>query len=179
MVTEGKKIKLRGYIMDDYDQLRYWLKGDQEWKKLDAPYFKKLTDEEVEASILKQIEADKIPDVFPTSMVIADIESNRLIGEVTRYWICKKTRWPAMGVLIYDPGNWGKGYATEAIRIWEQIVWDGLPDSWRIDIETWSGNGGMMKVAEKLGYKLEGRFTKARKVGEIFYDDLQYGKLRD
>ena len=37
----------------------------------------------------------------------------------------------------------------------------------------------MMKLAEKLGYQLEGRFRKARIVGEEHYDALGYGMLRD
>ena len=75
--------------------------------------------------------------------------------------------------------NWGKGYATEAIALWTKMVFAQLPDIWRIDMATWSGNVGMMKVAEKVGYTLEGRFRKARIVDNKYYDSLRYGILRE
>ena len=117
MEIKGTKIKLRSYLDKDYDVLRDWLKGDQEWKKTDGPYFSKPTDEEVEESILKQIERDKTPRPVPGSLAIADIDTDILIGEVTRYWICKETKWVAIGILIYDPAMWGRGYATEALHV--------------------------------------------------------------
>lgn len=178
MEIAGNKIKLREYRDDDYTQLKYWCKGDQEWKKLDGPYFKKPQDDEVDAIIDKQMEKDRAHTGVPSSLVIADLYTDSFYGEVTRYWICKKTEWPALGILIYDPQHWGKGYATEALTLWEQYLFANMPCSWRFDIETWSGNIGMMKVAEKLGYKLEGKFTDARRVGDKFYDSLRYGKLR-
>ncbi|MBS1617825.1 MAG: GNAT family N-acetyltransferase [Bacteroidetes bacterium] len=175
----GTKIKLRAYTKDDYDTLRHWLKGDQEWKKYDGPYYRKPTDEEVEVSIVKQIERDKITIDAPYSLAIADIHTDIIIGEVTRYWICRETKWVAVGILIYDPALWGRGYATEALGMWSDLLFDKMPDSWRFDLETWSGNIGMMRVAEKIGYKLEGRFTNARKVNGKFYDSVRYGKWRE
>ena len=179
MEIAGKKIKLRHYRQKDYDVMRFWLKGDQEWKKYDGPYYAKNTDEEVEENILKQIERDKTPMAVPSSLVIADMSDDRFLGEVTRYWICRETKWVALGILIYNPEDWGKGYATEAMGMWQDFLFDTMPDSWRFDISTWSGNLGMMRVAEKLGYKLEGRFTNARRVNGKYYDSMRYGKCRD
>ena len=178
MEIKGTKIKLRSYEEKDYDVLRHWLKGDQEWKRTDGPYFAKPTDDEVEESILKQIEKDKTSGAVPFRFAIADIDTDELIGEVTRYWICKETKWVAIGILIYDPALWGRGYATEALSMWSDFLFDNMTDSWRFDLDTWSGNVGMMRVAEKIGYKLEGRFTNARKVDGKYYDSVRYGKWR-
>jgi RimJ/RimL family protein N-acetyltransferase len=178
VLIQGHQVKLRSYIEADYPLLRHWMKGEQAWKKLDAPYYIKPTDVEADAIVDKQIETDKLGAEPPAYLAIAHATDDYFIGEVTRYWICKRTRWPALGIIIYDPSYWGKGYATGALSLWQEYLWDAMPDSWRMDIETWSGNEGMMRVASKLGYKLEGRFTDARKVDGRYYDGLRYGKLR-
>ena len=54
-----------------------------------------------------------------------------------------------------------------------------IPDIVRLDLRTWSGNTGMMRLAEKLGYKLEAVFRKARIVEGTYYDGLGYGVLRE
>ena len=42
-----------------------------------------------------------------------------------------------------------------------------------------SGNHGMMRLAEKLGFLQEARFRKARIVRGEYYDGLGYGVLRE
>ena len=54
-----------------------------------------------------------------------------------------------------------------------------MPAIARLDLRTWSGNRGMMRLAEKLGYVEEARFRKARIVKGQFYDGMGYGVLRE
>jgi len=49
----------------------------------------------------------------------------------------------------------------------------------RLDLRTWSGNRGMMRLAEKLGYAQEARFRRARLVTGAYYDGMGYGVLRE
>ncbi len=173
-------IYIRPYIAEDVQYLAKWNLGPQEWKKWDAPYFAKLDDEEMAKKIdllSEAIENDEL-QTFDMNKVIALTKNNQMIGDVSWYWL-DETPWPAIGICIYDPKNWGKGYATEAIALWTKMVFAQLPDIWRIDMATWSGNVGMMKVAEKVGYTLEGRFRKARIVDNKYYDSLRYGILRE
>lgn len=44
---------------------------------------------------------------------------------------------------------------------------------------TWSGNGAMMAVAEKLGFLKEGQFRKVRYYQGQDYDSMKYGILRE
>jgi RimJ/RimL family protein N-acetyltransferase len=53
------------------------------------------------------------------------------------------------------------------------------PEIVRLDMRTWSGNTRMMRLAEKLGFKLEACFRKARIVNGEYYDGLGYGLLRE
>jgi len=48
-----------------------------------------------------------------------------------------------------------------------------------VGLTTWSGNISMMKSAEKIGYKLEGRIRKVRYHMNEYFDSIKYGVLRE
>jgi putative hydrolase of HD superfamily len=48
----------------------------------------------------------------------------------------------------------------------------------RIGLTTWSGNIGMMKLAEKLWFKKEAVYRKARIYNGKYYDSVSYGILK-
>lgn len=102
-----------------------------------------------------------------------------MIGQVSRYWLSEETHWLAVGIVIYDPNLWSKGYGAEALGLWMNYLFETIPELVRLDLQTWSGNLGMMRLASKLGYQLEGRFRKARMVSGVYYDGLGYGILRE
>ena len=106
-------------------------------------------------------------------------ESGELIGRVSRYWQSEETDWLSLGVVIYDSAHWGRGLGTEALGLWTEHVFEAMPQLVRLDLRTWSGNPGMMRVAEKLGYREEARFRKARVVDGEHYDGMGYGVLRE
>src|SRR5690606_15425534 len=101
------------------------------------------------------------------------------LGMVTRYWISEETNWSAVGLVIYDPKHWGQGLGYEALGLWCAYLFETNPDFVRLDLRTWSGNVGMMKLAEKLGFLREAVFRKARIVNGDYYDGLGYGILRE
>ena len=113
------------------------------------------------------------------NLVVADRESDRLIGLVTWSWESEETYWPVVGIVLYEPATWGYGLGYEALGLWSDYLFDALPAIARLDLRTWSGNRGMMRLAEKLGYTLEARFRKARLVEGAYYDGLGYGVLRE
>ena len=102
-----------------------------------------------------------------------------MIGQVSWYWISEETNWPALGIVIYDPQNWRKGIGNEALGLWSDYLLQAQPLFMRLDLRTWSGNAGMMRLVQKLGFKEEARFRNARLVDGQYYDGLGYGVLRD
>ena len=84
-----------------------------------------------------------------------------------------------VGIVIFDPTIWGQGIGYQALGLWTQYLFDTMPQIVRSDLRTWSGNLGMMRLAEKLGYREEARFRNARIVEGNYYDGLGYGVLRD
>ena len=151
------------------------------WQELDGPYYPKATADEV----LKKIDALHIlieGGSWPTpcfDLPVVDRESDRLIGRVNRYWQSEETQWLSLGIQIFDPRGWGRGLGFEALGAWTDHLFHSMPELLRLDLRTWSGNRGMMRLAEKLGFREEARFRRARIVDGEAYDAMGYGILRE
>jgi putative hydrolase of HD superfamily len=181
IILSGKQILLRDWLLADLDQFAYWLQPGHHWKEFDAPYYKVTTADDIPALIDRirtRIETGNI-SIPRQNLIIAEQQQNRLIGQVSRYWISEETNWLAAGIVIYNSSLWSHGYGTEALGLWTGYLFDAFPDLARLDLQTWSGNKSMMRLATKLGYQLEGRFRNARIVNGNYYDALGYGILRE
>jgi len=92
-------------------------------------------------------------DDFGT-MLITD-KSDRIVGEITYF----KGLWymPGyeVGYQIYRNEDRGKGYTTEALRIFTAYIFESKKIN-RLEIELTAGNIASRKVAEKCGFKFEG-----------------------
>ncbi len=175
------KIVLRDWMFDDLEVYAYWLQPQHNWQQLDGPYFKKTSVDEIPELIVRvraRIETANFANPRH-NLVIADAQHNRMIGLVSRYWISEETHWLAAGIVIYDSLLWGKGYGRAALGLWTNYLFHQLSSIVRLDLQTWSGNLGMNRLALKLRYRLEGQFRKARIVDGEYYDAMGYGILRD
>jgi len=181
VLLEGRKIVLRDWIKADLSLYKKWQLGDYAWMDYNGPYYGKLTLEEVEKfleKLEKRINENNFSEVR-TGLVIADKESNELIGAVNWYWTSVETNWLCVGLIIYNDAFWSKGLGYEALGLWSEYLFDKMDKIVRLDLRTWSGNHGMMRLADKLGYTLEARFRKARIVKGEYYDSIGYGILRE
>jgi len=176
----GKKVILRDPELSDLESFGYWQQPGHEWQKTDDPYYPRPSKEKVAELLGKfeeSINEQNWPDLRQRLFVVESLQ-NIVIGMVSRYWISEETNWPAIGITIYDPDYWGKGYGYEAMGLWCQYLFDNEPKFVRLDLRTWSGNIGMIKVAKKLGFTKEAVFRMARIVEGDYYDGLGYGVLR-
>lgn len=181
MQIEGNQITLRDWDMSDLKAYTHWLQPDHEWKQLDGPYYPGPGKDEIPEIVNDQRFAIELFD-WPTprhQLIIADKTTNAMIGQVSWYWISEETNWPALGIVIYDPQHWRKGIGYEALGLWSDYLLQVQPLFVRLDLRTWSGNAGMMRLAQKLGYKEEARFRSARIVNGQYYDGMGYGILRE
>lgn len=182
IILSGKKVCLRDWKLADLNEFGYWLQAGHRWQELDGPYYKRDTSTEGILEIVTRIKTRIETHNFSIprqNLIIADPVDDRLIGQVSRYWISEETNWLAAGIVIYNPVLWHHGYGTEALGLWTDYLFDAFPNLARLDLQTWSGNVGMMRLAVKLGYQLEGCFRKARIVQAQYYDALSYGVLRE
>lgn len=181
LVIAGSQISLRDMRVNDLEDYEHWLHPKHQWHKFNGPYYPPTPSEQIPEIIKKtrsRLENSSFPD-FRTRFTIADKKSDSLIGIVTRYWISEETNWTALGIVIYDSDHWGKGIGYEALGLWCDYLLKYDPKFVRLDLRTWSGNLGMIKLAQKLGFSEEARFRKARIVEGAYYDGLGYGILRE
>jgi RimJ/RimL family protein N-acetyltransferase len=176
----GKRLVLRDPKNEDLEALHHWSLPGHEWHKTDGPYYPPTPVEKITEMIkrFEQVIADEDWPPLRSGLVIADAVDDCLLGMVSRYWIGEETNWIAIGISIYDPDNWGKGLGYEALGLWCQYLFDRESKFVRLDLRTWSGNIGMIKLAQKLGFQEEAVFRMARIVDGEYYDGLGYGVLR-
>lgn len=181
IILSGERVHLRDWILTDLEAFAHWQQPGHPWQELDGPYYPGPKADDI-SGIVERIKTRIESGNFSTprqNLIIALRESNQLIGQVSRYWISEETNWLAAGISIYDPALWGQGYGAEALSLWTGYLFAAFPQIVRLDLQTWSGNPGMMKLATKLGYQLEGRFRQARIVRGEYFDALGYGILRE
>jgi putative hydrolase of HD superfamily len=181
VALEGRQIRLRDWQRDDLSVYEHWMMPGQRWQDFDAPYLAHPAPDEVRAMVAALHARVEAAD-WPTPrqrLVIADRETDWLLGTVSWSWESEETLWPAAGIALFDPATWGGGVGREALGLWTQYLFDSLPRIVRLDLRTWSGNVRMMHLAERVGYRLEARFRRARIVGGEYYDSLGYGILRE
>jgi [ribosomal protein S5]-alanine N-acetyltransferase len=79
------------------------------------------------------------------------------------YWIAEK--------------HWGKGYATEALKVITDLALNELKID-RIQAFVFDGNTASEKVLEKCGYEYEGYLRKSHKKRETFYNSKLFAKIK-
>jgi len=176
IVIQGNLVTLRTRRPEDTPVLYELIYGadNPEWKQYDAPYFplKHVSFEVFETQWNSDLESGR----FPSDLLIE--VQGQTIGLVTFYWEHEPSRWLEAGIIIYDPLHWSGGYGTEALSLWVDCLFSNL-DIARVGITTWSGNPRMMRCAEKIGMRLEGRMRKCRYYNGVYYDSIRMGVLRE
>ncbi len=149
--------------------------GHPAWTKFNAPYFndyRKFDD-------AKSFEASPIADFLMSEDCRCIIVGNQPVGMVSKSWVDEATRWLEIGIVVYDDQLWGQGIATTALKKWVDAIFSKTDALEHIGMTTWSGNGAMMVVAEKLGFLKEGQIRKVRYYQGQYYDSVKYGILRE
>lgn len=174
------KIKLRKIARGDLKEYGYWKLPIHKYHAFNGPYFPKQTEEEVYteiSSIAAEIDQGNT-NPMPQKKLITNIEGE-LLGEVNWYWKSEETNWVEIGLVIFSEQNWGKGIGYQSMILWIAEMFQSKPELIRIGLTTWSGNIGMIRLAEKLGMKKEAEYRKARIVKGEYYDSVSYGLLKE
>ncbi len=180
MKIEGQQIILRDWISDDVEPYGYWMKPGHKWLALDGPYYRNMTEEEIPKSMAKlQGFIDRQEwDTPRRKLVIAEKQTNKIVGTVNWYWVSEETNWLDTGISIWDDTHWGRGIGFEAFGLWLDYLFAAMPQIVRLGAGTWSGNHGMMALAQKIGMREEACRRDARIVKGKYYDSMGYGILR-
>lgn len=175
------KIILRELQLKDLNDLLYWTHPEREFHKFNGPYFPKENERElkeyIESVRTRLIAGEKNP--YGNRKIIANEETDEIIGSVSWYWKSEETLWMEVGIVIFNENYWGRGIGRSALKMWIGEIFNSHPEIVRLGLSTWSGNLRMVSLAEKMGLRKEAVYRKARIVDGRYYDSLSYGILRE
>ena len=180
-MIKSTNIILRELKIEDLEDYLYWNHPSREFHKFNGPYYGKKNEEELR----KYIEDLKTPllngekNVLKNKKIIANKNTDEIIGQVNWYWKSQETLWMEVGIVIFNEDYWGNGIGYIALKMWIDEIFAENPKLIRVGLSTWSGNKRMMKLGEKLGLAKEAVYRKARIVDNQYYDSVSYGVLKE
>ena len=128
----------------------------EEWQYYDRPDqpFQPFSREEFDQRAKKNEERfnkNKKDQARPLSGLHIDTLDGQYIGWVSNYNWDPEGKSAFIGICIPEEEHWGKGYGTEAVRLYLDYLFDscGLQT---IQAATWTGNKGMVRCAQKAGF---------------------------
>jgi RimJ/RimL family protein N-acetyltransferase len=164
-------VALRKPRLEEAESLYQLMIGDEKWTKFDGPYFgyTRPSFEEFKQGLFKRLQAGQ------NALAIA--HHGRLVGCVTCYWQDEKTRWLEAGLSIYDSTLWNRGVGRRALIPWITFLFE-THEIERVGLTTWSGNPGMVRCAQAIGFQVEGVLRQVRYFQGTYYDSIKLGVLR-
>ncbi|MDD5908483.1 MAG: GNAT family protein [Clostridia bacterium] len=177
-----KDILLRDYRESDIaDDIR-WMNVDVDWIRADTPWAPiERVDPEAFRQDMKAYLANMPEDEMRWRLEIE--HEGRHIGFVSSYLLDEHFDWVppheagdplsfrrAISIAVCASDMWGRGLGTRALKAFMDYYRErGIEEFY---IETWSGNGRMLRCAEKLGFRTCKKEPGVHTVGGKKYDAL-------
>lgn len=173
MTRSGKTITLRPYRSDDADLL--WASIENETINRLTGTHGTFTREQVDKYIANQIEADNDERA---SFIIEAIDDKRAVGEVVINDIDLDNRSGNIRIALFDEGDFGKGYGTEAMRLMVDYGFREL-NLHRISLGVYAFNPRAIRVYEKIGFVKEGVLRDSLYWDGDYIDEITMSILED
>jgi RimJ/RimL family protein N-acetyltransferase len=181
ILAKGQRSLLRDRISEDFETYQRWM-ATGEWRCFDAPWARGDVQEEMDAQtqseyrerFLARLEED-LP--VPRSHAIIETLQGVAIGWVNRYSRGSQLDEWCVGINLCEDEWLNRGYGSEALTLWVDYLFENS-EIHRLALESWSFNPRMIRVAEKLGFRHEGRLREAQRWRGEWLDKLQFGLLR-
>lgn len=169
--TEGERIYLKQLLPQDVtEEYVGWL-NDPEINQFLELRFEKQTLESVKDYVDK---LSKDPSNLMFGIFLK--ENDKHIGNIKIGSINNLHKFAEIGFLIGDREMWGKGYASEAIKLASDYGFQKLKLH-KIYAGCYSNNMGSAKALQKAGFEIEGVRKKMFLCGNEYVDDILLGKL--
>ncbi len=172
-VIPGRRVNLRTTVESDMADYERWNVPDLKAWLFDAPYLGDSLDKVIEGR-RKWLAGERRP---PYSRLEIETTGHRHIGSVSIYGRSEDPHMTEAGIGIYEDELWNRGLGTEAFGLWVDYVFP-AHNLARLGVATWSGNPRMVRLAQKLGFVVEGRIRNGCEVNGRFYDRVKLGMLR-
>jgi len=169
----GKKVKLRPFEKEDVDMImKNWNRYETRRYLANVIPMSRSMEEEWIQQITQEQKLGK-SYVF----AIERLSDGELLGGCGLHNLSSTHKNAILGIVIYDPKNWNKGYGTETMRMLLNIGFNFL-NLHRIELQVLEFNQRAIKVYEKVGFKTVGRrreaiFLEGKYVDSIIMDILK------
>lgn len=172
-LARGNRIALRRVRGADIDALLA-AHVEGEWRELDAPFEPVETDPIVLTEhVLRWCEDASEP---PRRALIVN-PADEVLGSVNRYGSKRFPASASLGVGLFRARHWGRGLGAEALTLWIDLLFEGAAYH-RLDLQTWSLNPRMIRLARKLGFRPEGVERELVEWRGEWLDRHRFGLLR-
>ncbi len=179
VIAPGARVVLRDRLVSDAESHVRWQTAG-EWRDFDAPWEQgpPVHNEQQRDDLRRRflhVCAQSLPE--PRRTAIIALPDGRPLGWVNRY---DSERFPdtcRVGIDICEDEFLNRGLGTEALALWVDYLF-ATAGMRRIGLDTWSLNPRMVRVAEKLGFTLEGAGREMVRWKGAWRDRLSFGLLR-
>jgi RimJ/RimL family protein N-acetyltransferase len=163
-------------VKDIDDDIR-WNTTQVEWRDWDAPWRKNDPFDAVEYRRKETEKLAKPKDEEQTRFALRIDYKGQHIGSLNAYHIdehCQYTRsregFLALGIDIKEPTFWGKGIGGKTFRMYIDYLFSkGYTELYT---QTWTGNQRMIRMAERIGFRICDRKIGIREVRGKLYDGV-------
>ncbi len=178
LITVGERILLRDRLHKDVDAYLRWMSEGQ-WREYDAPWELASAETEEERTALRVKFLARCENLdTPRDSAIISTPEGRALGWLVRYLRRQgmDDTW-FLGIDICEDDHLERGIGAEALGLWIDYLFSESKVN-KLALDTWSFNLRMMRVAEKLGFTLEGRRREEIQWKGEWLDRMEYGLLR-
>lgn len=167
--VEGTSVYLREVRESDVNENYYnWLNDPEINQFLETRYFPRSLDNI--RGFVKNMDGNS-NELF---LAICDSATDKHIGNIKLGPINWTHRFAEISLLVGDKTYWGKGIATEAIRLVTELAFYRL-NLHKVKAGCYAQNIGSRKAFEKVGFELEGVMKKQWIVNGEYQDQLYLG----
>jgi len=175
-MMEGKKVRLRSFELSDLDEImKHW--NNMELRNFLGNANMGPAGRNDEEEFIRRTWKER-QERRSFTMAIETIADNKLIGGTGLYDIDWTSRSAIVGISIYNPNFWGKGYGQESLELLLDFAFRTLNLN-RVELETFEFNVRAQKCYLKVGFKETGRRRKARFIDNKYHDCIMMDVLRD
>ena len=176
-MLSGKKVALRALEREDLTVLHRW-QNDEEIMRLARSFPDHVISKEaLEAEFARELKGE---DTGRRAYIIEEKLTRKPVGWATiriHGWTRRMTG-ADVGLALGEMSAWKKGYGTETTKLLLDEVFLQL-NLHHVEWWTFAENVGSLKLAEKLGFREEGRLREAVFFDNKFHDLVVLGMLKD
>jgi RimJ/RimL family protein N-acetyltransferase len=169
----GDKVMLRDFRQEDISGMRSWCNDPSITRFLGGRYTAPIPWEQTEAELNRFLNGD----AGGYNLVVADKESGRYLGQVSLFMVDHLSRKAELAIVL-TPGNLGKGYGGEALRLLIDFGF-GQVNLNRIWLTVNCNNHRALHVYEKAGFVREGVYRQDRYIDGHYEDTIVMSILRE